>query len=57
MVVRTRLRSIVLPVVLYLVLGITSGYLVSHASNGEHGLIAGRNSTPRPISSRVSSRS
>ena len=28
MVVRTRLRSIVLPIVLYLVLGVASGYLV-----------------------------
>jgi cell division protein FtsB len=36
MVVRTRLRSIVL----YLVLGVASGYLVWGASNGEHGLKA-----------------
>ena len=28
MVVRTRLRSIVLPIAFYLVLGVTSGYLV-----------------------------
>jgi cell division protein FtsB len=40
MVVRTRLRSIVLPIVFYLVLGIASGYLVWGASNGEHGLKA-----------------
>ena len=40
MVVRTRLRSIVTPIVFYLVLGVTSGYLVWGASNGEHGLNA-----------------
>ena len=40
MVVRTRLRSIVLPIALYLVLGVASGYLVWGASNGEHGLKA-----------------
>ena len=40
MVVRTRLRSIVLPIVLYLVLGVASSYLVWGASNGEHGLKA-----------------
>jgi cell division protein FtsB len=40
MVVRTRLRSIVLPIVFYLVLGVTSSYLVWGASNGEHGLKA-----------------
>jgi cell division protein FtsB len=40
MVVRTRLRSIVLPIVFYLVLGVASGYLVWGASNGEHGLTA-----------------
>jgi cell division protein FtsB len=40
MVVRTRLRSIVLPIVFYLALGVTSGYLVWGASNGEHGLNA-----------------
>jgi cell division protein FtsB len=40
MVKRTRLRSIVLPIVLYLVLGVASGYLVWGASNGEHGLKA-----------------
>ena len=40
MVVRTRLRKIVLPIVFYLVLGVTSGYLVWGASNGEHGLEA-----------------
>ena len=40
MVKRTRLRSILTPIVLYLVLGATSGYLVWGASNGEHGLEA-----------------
>ena len=40
MVVRTRLRSILTPIVLYLVLGATSGWLVWGASNGEHGLKA-----------------
>ena len=40
MVVRTRLRSIALPIVFYLALGVTSGYLVWGASNGEHGLNA-----------------
>src|SRR5208283_5161013 len=40
MVVRTRLRSIVLPIVFYLALGVASGYLVWGASNGEHGLKA-----------------
>jgi cell division protein FtsB len=40
MVVRTRLRSIVLPIAFYMVLGVTSGYLVCGASNGEHGLNA-----------------
>jgi len=40
MVVRTRWRSIVLPIVFYLVLGVASGYLVWGASNGEHGLKA-----------------
>jgi len=40
MVVRTRLRSIVLPIAFYLLLGVTSGYLVWGASNGEHGLNA-----------------
>jgi cell division protein FtsB len=40
MVRRTRLRSIVLPIVLYLVLGVASFYLVWGAPNGEHGLKA-----------------
>jgi len=40
MVVRTRLRSIVAPIVLYLVLGAATGYLVWGASSGEHGLKA-----------------
>ena len=37
MVVRTRLRSIVAPIVFYLALGVASGYLVWGASKGEHG--------------------
>ena len=40
MVVRTRLRSIVMPIAFYLVLGAASSYLVWGASNGEHGLKA-----------------
>ncbi|MBV9287723.1 MAG: septum formation initiator family protein [Hyphomicrobiales bacterium] len=40
MVVRTRIRSIVVPIVFYLALGVASGYLVWGASNGEHGLKA-----------------
>ncbi len=40
MVVRTRLRSIVVPILFYLVLGVATGYLVSGASNGAHGLKA-----------------
>ncbi len=40
MVVRTRLRSILTPIVFYLVLGAASGYLVWGALNGEHGLKA-----------------
>src|SRR5260370_23059827 len=40
MVVRTRLRSIVLPIAFYLTLGVASFYLVWGASNGEHGLTA-----------------
>jgi len=40
MVVRTRLRSIVAPIVLYVVLGAATGYLVWGASTGEHGLKA-----------------
>jgi len=40
MVVRTRLRSIVAPIVFYLVLGAATGYLVWGASSGEHGLKA-----------------
>ncbi len=40
MVVRTRLRSILLPIAFYLVLGVASSYLVWGASNGEHGLKA-----------------
>lgn len=40
MVVKTRLRSILAPIVLYLVLGAATGYLVWGASNGPHGLKA-----------------
>ena len=40
MVKRTRLRSILTPIAFYLVLGVTSAYLVWGASNGEHGLEA-----------------
>ena len=40
MVVRTRLRSILVPIVFYLVLGVATGYLVWGASNGPHGLKA-----------------
>ena len=40
MVVRSRARAIVVPIVFYLVLGVASGYLVWGASNGEHGLKA-----------------
>lgn len=40
MVVRTRLRSIVVPILFYLVLGVATGYLVWGASNGPHGLKA-----------------
>ena len=40
MVVKTRLRSIVVPIVFYLVLGVATGYLVWGASNGAHGLKA-----------------
>ena len=40
MVKRTRLRRIVTPIFFYLVLGVTTGYLVWGASNGEHGLKA-----------------
>jgi hypothetical protein len=50
MVVRTRLRSIVLPIVFYLVLGVAGGYWVWGASNGEHGLKAKENSMPKPLS-------
>ena len=55
MVVRTRLRSILTPIVFYLVLGAASGYLVWGASNGEHGLKAkekydAETVTPRPNS-------
>ncbi len=40
MVVRTRLRAILVPIALYLVLGSASSYLVWGASNGPHGLKA-----------------
>jgi cell division protein FtsB len=38
MVVRTRARAILLPIVFYVVLGVASGYLVWGAWNGERGL-------------------
>jgi cell division protein FtsB len=40
MVVRTRLRAIVLPLVLYTVSGSVAAYFVWHALNGERGLKA-----------------
>ena len=40
MVVRTRVRAILLPIVFYAILGVASGYLVWGASNGERGLKA-----------------
>jgi cell division protein FtsB len=40
MVRRTRLRSIVIPVLFYLALGTASGYLVYNASTGDRGLDA-----------------
>ena len=40
MFLRTRARAILVPLALYLVLGVASGYLVWGASNGERGLKA-----------------
>jgi len=40
MVVRTRIRAIVVPILFYIALGVASGYLVWGASNGERGLKA-----------------
>jgi cell division protein FtsB len=40
MVVKTRARAILFPIVFYLVLGVASGYLVWGASKGERGLRA-----------------
>ena len=40
MVRRTRLRSIVVPILFYLVLGAASGWLVYNASTGDRGLDA-----------------
>jgi len=40
MVVRTRLRSILTPILFYLVLGAASGFLVYNASTGDRGLDA-----------------
>lgn len=40
MVYRTRLRSIVTPIIFYLVLGGATGYLVWGAANGSNGLKA-----------------
>jgi cell division protein FtsB len=38
MVVRTRARAILYPIVFYVILGVASGYLVYGAWNGERGL-------------------
>jgi cell division protein FtsB len=40
MIVRSRARAVIVPIVFYLVLGVASGYLVWGASNGERGLKA-----------------
>ena len=49
MVVRTRLRSILTPIVLYLALGAATGYLVWGASNGAHGLKAAEKDAAQAI--------
>ncbi len=49
MVVRTRLRSIVVPIAFYLVLGVASGYLVWGASNGPHGLKAAEQAAAQAV--------
>ena len=38
MVIRTRARAILFPIVFYMILGVASGYLVRGAWNGERGL-------------------
>jgi cell division protein FtsB len=40
MVVKTRARAVLFPIVFYLVLGVASGYLVWGASQGDRGLKA-----------------
>ena len=40
MIVRSRARAVIVPIVFYLVLGVASGYLVWGASNGDRGLKA-----------------
>lgn len=40
MVVRTRLRALMIPVVLYVVCGLSSSYFIWHALNGQRGLKA-----------------
>ena len=40
MVVRTRFRSVVIPLVLFLLSGAAGSYFVWHAQNGERGLKA-----------------
>jgi cell division protein FtsB len=49
MVVRTRLRSIVVPILFYLVLGVATGYLVWGASNGAHGLKAAEGNAAKAV--------
>jgi cell division protein FtsB len=49
MVVRTRLRSIVVPILFYLALGVASGYLVWGASNGPHGLKAAEKDAAKAV--------
>ncbi len=53
MVVRTRLRSIVVPIVFYLVLGVATGYLVWGASNGAHGLKAAEKDAAQAVALRL----
>ena len=40
MVIRTRIRAVVIPLLLYAVSGSAAGYFVWHAKNGERGLKA-----------------
>ncbi len=53
MVVRTRLRSIVVPIVFYLVLGVATGYLVWGASNGAHGLKAAEKDAAEAVTLQI----